>query len=80
VLTDDESTWRHAARGALLGTACGDAVGAPSKGSRVVSGMLVENGLSSSRPLRYTDDTTMTLVLARHLIATGGTIEENRIL
>jgi poly(ADP-ribose) glycohydrolase ARH3 len=79
VLTDDESTWRDAVRGALLGAACGDALGAPFEGSRDVSRMLVENWMTSARAMRYTDDTAMTLVLTRHLITTGGTIDENRL-
>jgi hypothetical protein len=37
--------------------------------------MLVKNWLSSSKPMRYTDNTAMTLVLARHLITTGCAID-----
>lgn len=77
--TEEPSTRKHAARGALLGAACGDALGAPFEGSRSVSRMLVENWMTSSRAMRYTDDTTMTLVLARHLITSGGMIEEDRL-
>jgi poly(ADP-ribose) glycohydrolase ARH3 len=79
VLTDEPPTRKQAARGALLGAACGDAVGAPFEGSRAVSRTLVENWLTSARAMRYTDDTAMTLVLARHLITTGGMIEEDRL-
>jgi len=70
---------RHAARGTLLGAACGDAVGAPFEGSRAVSRMLVENWMTATRPMRYTDDTAMTLVVARHLLTTGGTIDQHRL-
>ncbi|GAB2731470.1 ADP-ribosylglycohydrolase family protein [Nocardioides pakistanensis] len=75
----DQSTRTHAARGALLGAACGDAVGAPFEGSRAVSRMLAENWMTSARAMRYTDDTAMTLVVARHLLATAGTIDEDRL-
>lgn len=77
--TDEPSTRKHAARGALLGAACGDALGAPFEGSRAVSRMLVENWMTSTRAMRYTDDTAMTLVLARHLITTGGAIAEDQL-
>jgi len=79
VLTDEPSTPKHAARGALLGAACGDAMGAPFEGSRAVSRILVENWMTSARAMRYTDDTALTLVLARHLITSGGMIEEDRL-
>lgn len=79
MLTDEPSTWKHTARGALLGAACGDALGAPFEGSRAVSRMLVENWMTSARAMRYTDDTAMTLVLARHLVTSGGMIVEDRL-
>ena len=62
---DQPSTRRHTARGALLGAAVGDALGAPFEGSRAVSQMLVENWMTSARTMRYTDDTAMTVVLTR---------------
>jgi poly(ADP-ribose) glycohydrolase ARH3 len=79
VLTDEPSTRRHAARGVLLGAACGDALGAPFEGSGAVSRLLVENWMTSARTMRYTDDTAMTVVLARHLITRGGMIAEDRL-
>lgn len=78
--TDAPAMRKDAARGALLGAACGDALGAPFEGSRAVSRMLVENWITSARVMRYTDDTAMTVVLARHLVATSGTIEEDRLV
>jgi poly(ADP-ribose) glycohydrolase ARH3 len=79
VLTHEPSTRKQAARGALLGAACGGALGAPFEGSRAVSRVLVENWMTSARAMRYTDDTAMTLVVARHLITSGGMIEEDRL-
>lgn len=79
VPTEEQSTRKHAAKGALLGAACGDSLGAPFEGSRAVSRMLVENWRTSSWTMRYTDDTAMTLVVARHLLSTGGTIDEERL-
>ncbi|WP_114453901.1 ADP-ribosylglycohydrolase family protein [Halopolyspora algeriensis] len=57
------------ARGLLLGVAVGDALGAAFEGHRSVDGDdLVRQERATTR-LRYTDDTALTLVLARHLAA-----------
>lgn len=58
-------------RGALLGVAVGDALGAPFEGSAHVSPKQLRTHLESGEPLRYTDDTHMTLGLADALIAAG---------
>lgn len=58
-------------RGCLLGLALGDAIGAKREGdiaARTVWWML---GLGAPKVLRWTDDTQMSLVLARHLVAHG---------
>lgn len=73
-------TTQASARGALLGAACGDAVGAPFEGAATVSASHLMSWTSSDAPLRYTDDTAMTLVLAHHLLSTGGTIDETRLV
>jgi poly(ADP-ribose) glycohydrolase ARH3 len=62
-------------RGALLGTALGDAVGAPFEGQRRVDPGEVEAWLASDDELVWTDDTAMTIGLARSLRARGGTVD-----
>lgn len=62
-------------RGAMLGVALGDAVGAPFEGARHVDAAEVERWLSSSRLLRWTDDTAMTLGLARSLVECDGKVD-----
>lgn len=76
---DAERPRRRAARGSLLGVACGDALGAPFEGATTVAARDVRAWATSSRPLRWTDDTAMTLVLARHLVATGGVVDEEAL-
>ncbi|WP_019806243.1 ADP-ribosylglycohydrolase family protein, partial [Saccharomonospora halophila] len=61
------------ARGLLLGLALGDALGAPFEGHPDVTEadiLAVERG---DRPLTYTDDTALALVLAGHLARRLGT-------
>ena len=66
-------------RGALLGTALGDAVGAPFEGrSRVTTGE-VEDWLASSARLRWTEDTHMALTLGQVLRDAHGTLETQRL-
>ena len=66
------------ARGALVGVAVGDAVGAPFEGR---PGPLplprVEAALQGGATLRTTDDTAMTLALAESLLACGGLDEDD---
>jgi poly(ADP-ribose) glycohydrolase ARH3 len=59
-------------RGALLGAAIGDALGAPFEGAPTVSLDKLERLLERPGPLRYTDDTHMTLGMAESLVACGG--------
>ena len=62
-----------AAAGVLLGTFTGDAIGAPWEGRSPTPAGTGELRLEESlahRPMRYTDDTQMTLALAEHLCAT----------
>jgi poly(ADP-ribose) glycohydrolase ARH3 len=56
------------ARGALLGLALGDALGAPFEGRPRVTRAQVAAWCDAREPLRWTDDTHMALVLARRLV------------
>lgn len=60
------------APGVLLGLALGDALGAPFEGRSRVARRHVEAWRDAREPLRWTDDTHMALVLARHLVADPG--------
>lgn len=62
-------------RGALLGTALGDAVGAPFEGWPGVARDEVQRWLRADDPLTWTDDTAMTLGLARSLAACEGEVD-----
>ncbi|MDP8977114.1 MAG: ADP-ribosylglycohydrolase family protein, partial [Actinomycetota bacterium] len=59
-------------RGALLGVAAGDALGAPFEGRARVHPAAVEAWARAEQPLRWTDDTLMTLGLARSLLECRG--------
>ncbi|MBW3604934.1 MAG: ADP-ribosylglycohydrolase family protein [Actinobacteria bacterium] len=59
-------------RGALLGTAVGDALGAPFDGSPTVNATDLAAWIHADAPLRWTDDTHMTIGVAESLIACGG--------
>lgn len=59
-------------RGALLGVAAGDALGAPFEGRPRVEPASVDAWARADQPLRWTDDTLMTLGLARSLLACRG--------
>ncbi|WP_214368229.1 ADP-ribosylglycohydrolase family protein [Pseudonocardia sp. H11422] len=60
---------RDRVRGALLGSACGDALGAPFEGQAEVDPAELGAHRHGSAQLSYTGDTVMTLVLAQHLSA-----------
>jgi poly(ADP-ribose) glycohydrolase ARH3 len=66
-------------RGALLGTALGDAVGAPVEGRARVEPDEVERWLAADEPLIWTDDTAMTIGLARSLIRCGGEVDPQQL-
>ena len=66
-------------RGSLLGTGLGDAVGAPVEGASAVDEAEVRRWMSSSRPLRWTDDTAMALGLARALVEADGEVDPQRL-
>ena len=76
----DRSGPRAVARGCLLGAACGDALGAPFEGAVRVPAPVVTAWARSNEPLTFTDDTAMTLILARHLVATNGDVVEDRLV
>ena len=59
-------------RGALVGTAVGDALGAPFEGRLRVGPKALERWSRSRAPLRWTDDTAMTIALAESLVASRG--------
>jgi poly(ADP-ribose) glycohydrolase ARH3 len=59
-------------RGALLGTAIGDALGAPFEGNPMVDTRALVAWADAGEPLRWTDDTHMTIGVAESLIACGG--------
>jgi poly(ADP-ribose) glycohydrolase ARH3 len=70
---------RLKARGALLGAALGDALGAPYEGLPAGTARAddIDPGPSRGSPLRYTDDTAMTLALAESLVAVGDLDEDH---
>ena len=61
--------------GCIIGTAVGDALGAPFEGRRIPTGMTAKELLAGFRDLptypkgQYTDDTQLTIVLAESIIA-----------
>lgn len=63
-------------RGALLGTAVGDALGAPVEGRREVPESYLASLESNPPALAYTDGTAMTIGVARSLISNAGFDEE----
>ncbi|MEX2549017.1 MAG: ADP-ribosylglycohydrolase family protein [Nitriliruptoraceae bacterium] len=65
--------------GGLLGTALGDAVGAPFEGRARVSEDEITAWLDADRPLRWTDDTHMALALARTLRDQGDALDPERL-
>lgn len=58
--------------GSLLGAALGDALGASREGHRMAARLEPDPVSSAAGPLRYTDDTHMTIGMAESLIECGG--------
>jgi poly(ADP-ribose) glycohydrolase ARH3 len=59
-------------RGTLLGTAVGDALGAPFEGQHQVDPARLEAWAHDQAPLRWTDDTHMTIGVAESLLQRSG--------
>jgi poly(ADP-ribose) glycohydrolase ARH3 len=68
----DSQQIREKFAGALLGAALGDAIGASREGLRMANEHEVELLDEGSHPLRYTDDTHMTIGMAESLVECGG--------
>ncbi|WP_246633759.1 ADP-ribosylglycohydrolase family protein [Pseudonocardia nigra] len=68
----DPAEVRDRIRGAILGGACGDGLGAPFVGQDVVAAERFEGHRHGMRLLTHTDDTVLTLVLAQHLSHPAG--------
>ena len=65
-------TLRDRFRGGIVGTAVGDALGAPFEGRQEVDPRRIDSWQRSDKDLRWTDDTAMTVGVAESLIASGG--------
>jgi poly(ADP-ribose) glycohydrolase ARH3 len=79
----DREEVRDRIRGALLGGACGDGVGAVFESQTRVDPGQLERHLHGVAPLVHTDDTVTTLVLAQHLAARalrGGDLDEELLV
>jgi len=59
-------------RGLMLGISVGDCLGRAVEGHRRVADSYIDEVLSSTAPSIYTDDTAMTLGLARSLVESDG--------
>ncbi|MEX0886755.1 MAG: ADP-ribosylglycohydrolase family protein [Phycisphaeraceae bacterium] len=68
----DANVLKNRFRGALLGTAIGDALGAPFEGAAHVSQQTLTWRLQHPGKMTWTDDTHMTIGLTESLIACGG--------
>ncbi len=63
--------------GCLLGLACGDAMGAPQEGGMIERLVWRFIGKTESGSLRWTDDTQMSLDLAKSLLAKGALFQDD---
>lgn len=74
-----DSLWRQRARNALLLSACADAVAVPLTGRHVPEPALVDAALNAapSEPLQCSHATAQTLVIAEHLAAHNGKLDED---
>ncbi len=78
---DGAGRTRDRYRGALLGTAVGDALGAPFEGHRgPVSAPQITSVELDHRPLRHTDDTAMTIGFAESLLYVDGLDQDHLAL
>lgn len=71
-MTSAVPTSQERFRGAIVGTAVGDALGAPFEGSHRVTEDAVARWAADRGAMRWTDDTAMTISVAESLIARGG--------
>ncbi|ROO63135.1 poly(ADP-ribose) glycohydrolase ARH3 [Micromonospora sp. Llam0] len=71
--------WLLRVRGAVLLAACADALGAPFEGLAAVDVAAVDHLLETPPPLRWTDDTALTLALAEHLVRRGGDVDQDEL-
>lgn len=65
-------TWVSKFRGVLLGLALGDALGAPFEGCPTPEADAIRRHFENDQPLRWTDDTALSLVLAEQLLRCSG--------
>jgi poly(ADP-ribose) glycohydrolase ARH3 len=63
--------------GSLLAAACGDGLGAVFEGQHDLSPTAVRDHLRQSTGLRWTDDTSQMIVLARHVASHGGRVDQD---
>jgi len=75
----ENPTRRARVRGALLGLACGDALGAPFEGRRSVPAGDLAAWAAAAGRLRVTDDTVLALVLAEHLVGRGARVDQDAL-
>lgn len=76
-----DSLWRQRARNALLLSACADAIAAPLTGKHVPEAALVDAALHAPQPepLRCSYAMAQTLVVAEHLAAHNGSLDEDHL-
>ncbi|GAA0384851.1 hypothetical protein GCM10009541_29530 [Micromonospora gifhornensis] len=64
----------------MMLAACGDALGAPFEGRAPADRAEIDDWINqSTQPVRFTDDTTSTLVVADHLTRRWGIVNEDEL-